>query len=101
MQGQKLATVDIPGAFMHADMDQLVYMKLDGKMAEFLVKIDPKLYRRYVIMEGNIPVLYVELQNALYGTLCAALLFWRTLTKQLEDCGFEVNPYDWGVAIIS
>jgi hypothetical protein len=29
-------TLDIPGAFMHADMDEIVHMQLDGPMAELL-----------------------------------------------------------------
>ncbi|KAI2491389.1 Reverse transcriptase (RNA-dependent DNA polymerase) [Fragilaria crotonensis] len=40
-----VATVDLPGAFMQADMEDTVHMKLEGKMAELLVKCDPKLYR--------------------------------------------------------
>jgi hypothetical protein len=35
------ATIDIPGAFMQADTDELVDMKLVGTMAVLLVKIDP------------------------------------------------------------
>lgn len=42
------ATVGIPGAFMQADMDELVHMRLEGTMAELLVRLDPKLYRKYV-----------------------------------------------------
>jgi hypothetical protein len=42
-------------------------------------------------------VLYVELKKALYGTLKAALLFWKKLTVQLKEWEFEVNPYDWCV----
>jgi hypothetical protein len=41
-----VATVDIPGAFVQADMEDLVHMKLEGKMAELLVKLDPKLYQK-------------------------------------------------------
>jgi hypothetical protein len=41
-----IATVDIPGAFMQADMDELVHMRLEGTMAELLVKLDPKFYRK-------------------------------------------------------
>jgi hypothetical protein len=37
MEGRDVATVDIPGAFMQADMDEMVHMKLEGKMAELLV----------------------------------------------------------------
>jgi hypothetical protein len=27
-----------------------------------------------------------------------ALLFWKKLSAQLKECGFEINPYDWCVA---
>jgi hypothetical protein len=41
MERRDVATVDIPGAFMQADMEQdTVHMKLEGKMAELLVRID-------------------------------------------------------------
>jgi hypothetical protein len=43
-------------------------------------------------------VLYVELKKALYGTMQAALLFWKLLTSKLVAMGFEINPYDWCVA---
>ena len=43
-------------------------------------------------------MLYVELIKALYGTLRAALLFWRHLSQKLVDWGFSINPYDWCVA---
>ena len=98
MENRDVATVDIPGAFMQADMDDVVHMKLEGKMAELLVRIDPKLYRKHVQLERGKQVLYVELRKALYGTLKAALLFWKRLTGELKNWGFEINPYDWCVA---
>jgi hypothetical protein len=87
-----VATVDLPGAFMQADMDEVVHMRMEGKMAELLVRINPQLYRKYVVIEGTKKVLYVELRKALYGTLKAALLFWRLLTAQLVVWGFKPNP---------
>ena len=93
-----VATIDIPGAFMQADMEDIVHMKLEGTMAELLVKIDPELYRKYIQVENGKTVLYVELRKALYGTLKAALLFWKKLTGQLKKWGFVTNPYDWCVA---
>ena len=93
-----VATVDLPGAFMQADMEDTVHMKLEGKMAELLVRCDPKLYRKYIQMENGKEVLYVQLEKALYGTLKAALLFWRRLSAQLIKWGFELNPYDSCVA---
>jgi hypothetical protein len=98
LERRDVATVDIPGAFMQADMDEVVHMKLEGQMAELLVRLDPKLYRKYVHSCNGKPILYVELKKALYGTLKAALLFWKRLSNQLAEWGFKVNPYDWCVA---
>jgi hypothetical protein len=38
-----MATVDIPGAFMQADMDEPMHMRLEGTMAKLLVRLDPTL----------------------------------------------------------
>jgi hypothetical protein len=97
-EGQDVATADIPSAFMQTNLNKMVHMRLDGAMAELLVKIDPKLYRKYLVQAGKKKVIYtIELQKALYGTLDASLLFWRKLSKTLEDWGYEPNPYDWCV----
>eukprot|EP00978_Attheya_sp_CCMP212_P048586 scaffold546300_cov122-Attheya_sp.AAC.1 len=93
-----VATVDIPGAFMQVDQEDLVHMRMHGQMAELLVKLDPKLYRKYIQVENGKKVLYVQLKKALYGTLKAALLFWKKLTAEIEKWGFVINPYDWCVA---
>jgi len=63
------ATVDIPRAFMQADMDETVHVHLECTMAKLLTKLDPKLYRKYMVNEKGKSVLYVELLKALYGTL--------------------------------
>jgi hypothetical protein len=97
-EGRDVATVDIPGAFMQADIDEIVHVKFEGEIAEMLVKLDPKLYRKYVRDENGKTVLYVELLKALYGTLKAALLFWKLLSSKLESWDFVINPYDWCVA---
>ena len=89
-----VATVDLPGVFMQADVDEVVHMRMEGKMAELLVRINPQLYRKYIVIEGNKNVLYVELRKALYGTLKAALLLWRLLTARLVVWDFKPNPYD-------
>jgi hypothetical protein len=73
-------------------------MKLEGVMAEFILKIDPKQYQKYVTKENGKDVVYVTLKKALYGTLQAALLFWQNLSTQLQEWGFEINPYDFCVA---
>jgi hypothetical protein len=92
---RKVMTINIPGAFMHVDIDELIHVRLEGPMAELLTRVDPDKYRTYMSEENGKQVLYVELQKALYGTLQAALLFWENLTEFLtEELGFTVNPYD-------
>ena len=93
-----VAVADIPGAFLTADMDEVVRMCLRGRLAELMVKAAPNIYSKYVTIEKGVTVLYVTLQKALYGTLKAALLFYKRLVKDLESYGFELNPYDPCVA---
>ena len=93
-----VATCDIPGAFMQSDMKGKVVMKLEGVMAEVIMKIDRTKYERHAIKENGKDVIYVILNKALYGTLQAALLFWQNLSSQLEKWGFAINPYDFCVA---
>ena len=94
MENRMVAVVDIPGAFMQADMDPGVYMRIDGTMAELLMEIDYDMYHPHMVMEKGKPVIYVELLKALYGTLRAARLFWETLSGKLQEWGFTLNPYD-------
>ena len=90
---------DIPGAFLHADMEDTVHMLLEGTVAEMIVKLDPTIYKKHIwYNKHGKPMLYVQLKKALYGTLQAALLFWRLLSDTLQEWGFTLNPYDKCVA---
>ena len=91
-------TIDIPGAFMQADMDELVHVRFDGIMAHMLIKCDPTKYDAMPTVERGKTVIYAALTKALYGTLRASLLFWRKLTAKLISWGYDINPYDWCVA---
>jgi hypothetical protein len=97
MEERDVATVDIPAAFMQADTDEVVHVRFEGEITKMLVRIDPKLYWKYVRDDNGKAVLYVELLNALYGTLSDALLFWKILSSNLILSGFTINPYDWCV----
>ena len=74
LEHRYVVTCNISGAFMHADMDELVHMKLEGKIADLLIKIDP-MYQQFMTQEGSKNVIYAELTKALHGTVQAALLF--------------------------
>ncbi len=84
---------------MHANIDELIHVRLEGAMCDLLVRVDPRVYGPYVTTENEKNVIYVQLTNALYGTLQAAFLFWENLSKFLvEQLGFEINSYDQCVA---
>ena len=91
----KVVVLDVPGAFMQVDMDELVHVRFEGKMVDKLLEIDQDLYASYVTEEKGTKVMYVELLKALYGTLWAARLFWEKLqAKLVKDWGFTPNWYD-------
>ena len=92
---RKVRCYDIPSAFVNTEVDKEVLMVLKGDLAEMMVQIAPQVYRKYVTVDRKeTPILYVKLQKVLYGLMRASLLFYRKLQKELEEYGFEVNPYD-------
>jgi hypothetical protein len=94
-----VAIVDVPGAFLSADMDEEVIMTIRGRLAELMVKAAPNIYRKYITLDANNqPILYVKLQKALYGCLRSALLFYEKLVRDLTSQGFKINQYDPCVA---
>ena len=98
LEGREVAVFNVPGAFMQANMDELVHVRFTGKMVELLLEIDREMYEPCVATEGNQKVMYVELLKALYGMLRAARLFWEKLSGKLKEWGFSMNPYDPCVA---
>ena len=80
---------------MHTQTNKYVIMVLEGPLAEMMVQADPSLYRKYITTNSKgKPLLYVEMCKALYGMLRSALMFYRKLVKDLEEYGFEINPYN-------
>ena len=91
IEGRTVLICDIPGAFMQADIDEIIHLRLDGPILAALLRIEPS-YAAFVTYERNKPVLYTELDKALYGTLQAALLFWERLSSFLtRKLGLKIN----------
>ena len=91
--------IDLPGAFLHATNDELVYMLLKGEMAELMVVVDPGLYQPYLFYDSKgVVLMYTRMNKAMYGMLHSALLFYKKLKADLIAYGFEINPYDPCVA---
>ena len=94
-KGRDVACFNIPGAFLHADVNEDITMVLTGRLAELMVQVAPNLYRKYItVNRKGTTILYVRMQKALYGLLRSALLFYNKLMADLESDGFVLNPYD-------
>ena len=94
-----VAVTDISGAFLQAEMDDIVHVVYENEMIDLLIKTDPT-YKEYVyITKTGKRLLYVELKKAMYGCMKAARLFWdNLLTYLIKDLKFTLNPYDSCVA---
>lgn len=89
---RKIWTIDITGAYLECDLsDEIeVIMKLDPVLTKILQQVD-KTVAGHQDEKG---VTYVKLNKALYGTVQAALLWYKKLSGVLLKDGFLVNPYD-------
>ena len=49
--------IDIPGAYLHCDMDEHVIMLLKGRSEEMMAMFDPNLYMKFVIITSKIEIM--------------------------------------------
>ena len=73
-------------------------MKIRGQLVNILTKLEPSTYAKYVSKENNSPFLYARMVKALCGMLTSALLFYKRFKNDIEEIGFQINPYDPCVA---
>ncbi len=74
---RNVACFDVPGAFLHADLDKDITMILKGRLADLMVKVAPNLYRNYISVDRReMAILYVKMQKAIHGLLKSALMFY-------------------------
>ena len=97
-EGRDVATADVAGAYLKADMHDFVPMRFEGDDVRVLCEMN-KDYERFVTTNRNgKKVLYVRLLKALYGCVKSALLWYDLFTGYLKTIGFELNPYEPCVA---
>ena len=60
LEGRDVAVVDIPGAYLSADVDDEVHVVFRGTIAEMMVAADPALYRPLVSYEKLKADIYVR-----------------------------------------
>ena len=97
VEKRHVATADVSGAYLHADMDEVVFIKLEDEMVDVFCELDNQ-YKAYVSREKNKRVLYLRLDKALYGCVRAALLWYDLFSGTLRKLGYSINPYDMCVA---
>ena len=80
-------------------MDEVVNMRMVVKITEIMVLVAPQIYMTFGKC-GKIGevILYVTVQNSMYGYLRSVLLFYLKLLLGLEGLGFRLSPYDLCVA---
>jgi hypothetical protein len=102
LEGRDIAAVDIPNAFVQTvveDKEHRVIVCIRGPLVDILVNIVPHVYCPYISFnKSGKKVLLVQCLNALYGTMVAALLYYKEFVKSLIKQGFKLNPYDAYVA---
>jgi hypothetical protein len=84
-ENRNIATVNIPGAFLQANMDETEHIKLVGTMVDILLRLNTTKYEAYITYEHIKKVLNVRLNKALFGKLRAALLFWKNSQRNYRS----------------
>jgi hypothetical protein len=92
-----VATADVEGAYLYADMEEFFLLNLVGKAVDVMCQVNPK-YENFVVIENGKKVLYLQLLKALYSCFQSALLWYGLFTNTLVQMGFKLNPYDLCVA---
>ena len=96
-EGRDVATADVAGAYLKADMDDFVVMKFTGESVDILCNMNPE-HTNFVSNEKGNKVLYVRLVKAIYGCVKSALLWYDLFHNTLKEIGFLLNPYDSCIA---
>jgi len=97
-EGRATAVGDIAGAFLKAIQPDRVIIKLRGPAVDAILQVDYDKYVRFITLEGKTRVIYMVLLRAMYGTLTAAILWYRMFATSLIEMGFRINRLDPCVA---
>lgn len=98
-EDREVATADVEGAYLNADMDDEVIMVFEGNMVDYMVQANPERYAAFVhITSSGKKLLFVQVMKALYGCIKSAMLWYNMFASTLKGMGFVLNPYDPCVA---
>ncbi len=96
LEGCKVITVDVLGAFLQANLEEGedYYVKFTGEMVKMLCRTDASYCDQIIHDKKGRKYLYSKLTKAVYGTLIGSKRWFDKLTTALREWGFEPNKYD-------
>ena len=97
VEDRHVVVADVTGAYLNANMDNFVLIRLSGDDVDMMCKANPD-YKKFVTKNNGRRTLFLQLKKALYGCVKSALLWYRLFRDTLQDLGFTLNPYDPCVA---
>jgi hypothetical protein len=74
-----VATADVAGAYLHAKLDDFTLLKVEGASVDIMCTVCKK-YEKYITIENEKRVLYLQLLKALHGYVKPALLWYAHFT---------------------
>ena len=96
----EIGSFDIPGAYLHAEMEHgenRVLLRLRDEFVDMMCTANAK-YLPYVKIINGRKVLYLKVLRAIYGCIKSALLWYELFSGTLKKMGFVINDYDRCVA---
>ena len=93
VEDRHVAVADVTGAYLNADMDDFVLIRLLGDDVDMMCNANPT-YAEFVTCEKGRKTLFLQLKKVLYGCVKSALLWYRLFCDTLQDLGFVLNPHD-------
>ena len=93
-EGRYVVTVDIPGAYLHCDMDTEEYVLLEGVLVDLYLKVNPSAKSKVSVGENGKKRLFTRMNKALYGHMRSGRLFFEHISATLKGLGFAPNPDD-------
>ena len=93
-ENRLVVTCDVPGAYLHCEMDEVCHVLLEGVLVDLYVKVDPSAAKYITTNRYGKKLLYTRMNKALYRHMRSGRLFWEHISKKLTSMGFVSNPED-------
>lgn len=89
-----IVTEDLPAQFLQTNMDKEIYLWVSDPLVLLLVERNPERWNTNLRKENRPPVICMRCKKAIYGTLNAAILTYKNITKFFSELGFHMNTYE-------